>query len=114
MEYDRSDSGPLFGLRALGGIAAGLLAGGLIDASVRGLQKEDGEAPWQRRKYARAAAFFVVQALFNIGLLLCLVRALPNFTRWFQQSVSGALFAVVLFSVQRNLADNALRMTSAP
>jgi hypothetical protein len=112
MEYDRANSTPLFGVRTMGAVVAGLLAGGLIDLAVRKLQDEDAEAPWQRRKYSRAFAYFVIQASLNIALLLFLVRFYPKFTQWFQLSISGALFGVLLFSVQRNLADNALRITS--
>lgn len=112
MEFDHSGNSAAFAGLTLGSIAAGLLAGGVVDALTRRLQSEPDDATWQQRKYGRATAFFLVQCLFNIALLLALVRIFPRFTHWFQLSISGALFAVVLFSVQRNLADNALRITS--
>lgn len=109
INFDHKESIPKFFAIALGTIVLGLVLGGVIDALTRKLQK-DGE--WQARKYSRALQYFLLQASLNIALLIALAKSSRYFVPWFQLSVSGALFAVLLFSSQRNLLDNALRVTN--
>lgn len=90
-------------------VLLGLILGGVLDASVRKLQK-DGE--WKERKYAKAFSFFLLQSSINILVLLTFTKSTKYFVPWLQLSVSGALFSVLLFASQRNLADNALRITN--
>lgn len=104
----RENVAKFFGL-SLSTIIVGLLLGGIIDSCIRKLQK-DGE--WKDRKYGKAVNYFLLQSSINIILLIALTRSTALFLPWFQLSVSGALFAVVLFIAQRNLADNALRITN--
>jgi hypothetical protein len=90
-------------------VLAGLTIGGFIDAAIRKLQK-DGE--WETRKYSKALTYFFLQSLLNIAVLLTLAKTFPHFVSWLQLSVSGALFSVLLFAGQRNLFDNALKVTN--
>jgi hypothetical protein len=90
-------------------VLIGLILGGIIDASVRKLQK-DGE--WRERKYGKAFSFFVLQSSINIIILLMFTKSSKYFVPFLQLSISGALFSVLLFASQKNLADNALRVTN--
>ena len=90
-------------------VLGGLLLGGFIDASVRKLQKDE---EWENRKFIKAAAYFLLQSSINIAVLLILAKTFSNFVSWLQLSVSGALFSVLLFAGQRNLFDNALKITN--
>ena len=90
-------------------VVVGLSLGGIVDAATRKLQK-DGE--YSQRKYGKALGYFVLQSSINILLLIFLTKSTIYFLPWFQLSVSGALFAVLLFVGQRNLTDNALRLTN--
>jgi hypothetical protein len=108
-DFDHKKYSLHFFLIALITVIAGLVLGGIIDASVRKLQKE-GE--WERRKWTNAFGYFLLQASINIVILMTLTKTTTYFLQWFQLSVSGALFAVLLFTAQKNLADNALRITN--
>lgn len=90
-------------------VVFGLVLGGSVDSLVRKIQ-DDGE--WKERKYGKALNYFLLQASINILLLLMFTKSTIYFIPWFQLSVSGALFAVLLFTAQKNLADNALRITN--
>jgi hypothetical protein len=90
-------------------VLGGLLLGGFIDAAVRKIQK-DGE--WEERKFSKALYYFFLQSSINIAVLLLLAKTFPHFVSWLQLSVSGALFSVLLFAGQRNLFDNALKVTN--
>ena len=90
-------------------VVFGLVLGGLIDASFRNAQK-DGE--WKDRTYAKSSAYFAMQSSANILVLLAFTKTTIYFVPWLQLSVSGALFAVLLFTCPRNLVDNALRITN--
>ncbi len=91
-------------------VVVGLCIGGLLDSLVRKLQK--GEDDWKERKYSKALGFFFVQASLNIAILISFSRSTEFFIPWFQLSVSGALFSVLLFASQRNLVDNVLKLTN--
>ena len=110
--FDHADHAASFVVRASAAVAAGLVLGAALDAATRKLQGADATKDFRERQRARALAFFVVQTLLNIAVLLAGMRAFPRFTEFFQLSVCGALFGIVLFSVQRNLADNALCVTN--
>jgi len=112
MEYnfDHKELSIEFFSISLSTVLLGLILGGVIDASVRKLQNDDGE--WRNRKYKRALFFFLFQSSLNILVLLCLTKSSTYFVPWLQLSVSGALFSVLLFTSQRNLVDNSLRLTN--
>lgn len=89
----------------------GLGLGALLDAA---FAKAQGDNPpsYLDRDRSRAALFFVLQLLANIVILLAIIRAWPMFVPWFQLTLSGAIFAVLFFSVQNNLQTNVLRITA--
>lgn len=107
--FDHKESTPLFFGLCFASVTLGLLIGGCIDSVVRKAQREDDD--WSARDFRRAVAFFILQVAINITLLLCLTKASDQFVPWLQLSVAGALFAVLLFAGQRNLANNVLRIT---
>jgi hypothetical protein len=110
--FDRTDQPQLFVLRASGAVVVGLLLGGAVDAAARRLQGTDASKAFSERNRARAGIVFGAQAFLDILLLLAILRVYPRFTEFFQLSICGALFGIVLFSVQRNLAENALCLTN--
>jgi hypothetical protein len=91
-------------------VAIGLSLGGLVDALVRKNQNDDEN--YKNRDFSRSFLFFVLQASLNIIILILLTNSSKFFVPWLQLSVSGALFAVLLFTSQRNLVDNVLRITN--
>jgi hypothetical protein len=107
--FDRKDQTVLFFSISMATVCIGLILGGVIDATVRKIQ---GEKEWKERKYLNALSFFLLQASINIIILILLTKTTVYFLPWFQLSVSGALFAVLLFIAQRNLVDNSLRITN--
>ena len=110
LNFDHKENIYKFFIIALGTVILGLSIGGLLDSLIRKLQK--GEEDWKERKYARALTFFLLQASLNITILIAFSRSTELFIPWFQLSVSGALFSVLLFASQRNLVDNVLRLTN--
>jgi len=107
--FDHKENLLLFFSISLGTVIGGLLLGGILDTGIRKLQNDK---EWQDRKFSKAFSYFVLQSSINIVLLMTLTKNLSYFLPWFQLSVSGALFAVLLFASQRNLTDNALRITN--
>lgn len=109
--FDSAENAPVFVFRASMSVVVGLLLGAVLDTAARHTQGADADKDFRVRSRARAAMFFSLQTLLNIGVLLGILRFYPRFTEFFQLSVCGALFGIVLFSVQRNLAENALAVT---
>ena len=107
--FDHKENTAKFFVIALSTVVFGLVFGGVIDASVR---KAQGDGDWKTRKWARSLQYFLIQASINILVLITFTKSTIYFVPWFQLSVSGALFAVLLFASQRNLTDNALRITN--
>jgi hypothetical protein len=107
--FDHKEISLYFFAISFASVCAALSIGGVLDAVVRKLQKDDN---WQERKYGKAITYFFLQASFNILILMLFTRSFLYFQPWFQLSISGALFGVLLFTPQRNLADNALRITN--
>jgi hypothetical protein len=107
--FDHRELSLKFFAIALCTVIGGLILGGIIDSVTRKLQN-DGE--WNKRQYLKSMRYFIFQASFNILILLLFTKSTVYFIPWFQLSVSGALFAVLLFAAQRNLTDNALRLTN--
>lgn len=107
--FDHKDRAVDFFAISLGAVAGGLFLGAVVDAAVRKLQR-DGD--WKERHLGKSAAYFVLQCSLNITILLLLTRFISSFHAWLQLSLAGALFSVLLFTAQRNLVDNALRLTN--
>jgi hypothetical protein len=108
--FDRRENSLVFFSLCFVSVTAGLLVGGVLDSIVRKVQRDTDD--WRDRQVGRAAAFFGLQVVLNILLLLVLTKTNDQFVRWLQLSVAGALFAVLLFAAQRNLANNVLRLTN--
>jgi high-affinity nickel permease len=90
-------------------VLAGLFLGSLIDSLCRTLQK--GEFDWRLRNTPKSILFFIIQISINIIIVLLLCRIFPlRFLEWLQLTISGSLFATVLFITQQNLVNNALRI----
>lgn len=109
-DFDHKESLPTFFVIGVTAVIAGLSIGGLVDSGTRKMQKADDY--FQNRTYSTSLSFFVLQACLNIALLIALSETFTNFISWYQLSISGALFSVLLFLPQRNLVDNALRITN--
>ena len=106
MNYDDPIHPLHFILKVSIGVIGGLILGALIDTSCRKLQNET-----EPNRY-KAILFFIIQIFINIILLLILSCVFQNqFIKWFQLTISGALFAVLLFAVQTNLINNSLRIS---
>lgn len=110
--FDSANNPSKFFVTAFAAVAGGLLLGGALDTCIRKLEGDDSSLPYLQRKYGKSAAFFALQAALNIFVFVAILRVYPRFTEWFQLSISGALFAVVLFAVQTNLVNNALKITN--
>lgn len=110
LNFDHKENIYKFFLISLLTVITGLSIGGLLDSFVRKMQK--GEDDWKQRRYRKALGFFLLQASLNIAILISFTRSTELFIPWFQLSVSGALFSVLLFASQRNLVDNVLRLTN--
>jgi hypothetical protein len=91
-------------------VTIGLFIGGTVDSTVRKMEKDEDD--WRNRSYNRSLLYFVLQASINIAILILFTKSSIYFMPWLQLSISGALFAVLLFTTQRNLVDNALRITN--
>lgn len=111
MEYnfDHKELSIEFFCICLATVIFGLILGGIVDTGVRKLQK-DGE--WKERKYFKTLSYFLLQSSINILILLLFTKSFKYFITWLQLSVSGALFSVLVFTSQRNLVDNVLRLTN--
>lgn len=109
LNFDHKDVPLEFFAINLAAVSGGLVLGASVDTCFRKLQKDGA---WQERRAGKAAAFFALQATANILFFLILVRSLSFFLPWLQLSMSGALFSVLFFAGQRNLIDNALRITN--
>lgn len=109
--YDTPDNPLLFFCKVFIGVVGGLVLGSIIDWVFRTLQKDDID--WSRRSLLKSILYFILQISLNIIILLFLCIFFPiRFIEWLQLTVSGALFAVLLFLAQRNLVDNTLRITA--
>ena len=109
--YDTPDNPLLFFCKVFIGVVGGLVLGSIIDWVFRILQKDDRD--WKTRSLLKSILYFILQISVNIIILLFLCIIFPiRFIEWLQLTVSGALFAVLLFLVQRNLVDNTLRITA--
>jgi hypothetical protein len=111
INYDQSDKPLVFFSKVSFGVIGGLVLGALIDTVCNKLQN-DNSVEWRQRSIYKSILFFIIQIVLNIMILLFLCLVFPEqFIKWFQLTISGALFAVLLFAVQRNLIDNSLRIT---
>jgi hypothetical protein len=106
INFDHKEHLGAFFMLAFSSVVFGLLLGGVIDTSFRKVQNDESE-----KTYGRSVAYFALQASVNILVLMTLTKSTIYFLPWLQLSVSGALFAVLLFTSQRNLVDNANRIT---
>ena len=110
MNYDQADYPFIFLCKVSIGVTGGLVLGSLIDTITRKVQNDTME--WKQRSLQKSLLFFIIQVVLNILVLLVLCNLYPTkFIKWFQLTVSGALFAVLLFAVQQNLINNSLRIT---
>ncbi len=111
MNYDDSTHPFMFLLKVSFGVIGGLVLGSLVDTTCRKLQNDDS-IEWKQRRLNKSVFFFIIQIILNIIILLILCFIYPSkFIKWFQLTISGALFAVLLFSVQQNLIYNSLRIS---
>ena len=108
--FDNHKSATMFFGMGLLSVVGGLALGAFIDNVVRNMQKDDDD--WRSRKLSKAYTYFFVQSFINIGTLFILTKISDRFVPWLQLTVAGALFAVLLFTTQRNLVDNVLRITN--
>jgi hypothetical protein len=110
LNYDNASRPTVFFLKVFAGVLGGLCLGSLIDSLCRMLQKED--APdWRQRSYVKSLLFFLMQIALNIIILLIICWIFPlTFLEWLQLTISGSLFAAILFIAQHNLVNNALRI----
>ena len=111
MNYDEATRPFMFLLKVSFGVMGGLVLGSLVDTTCRKLQNDDN-VEWQQRSLKKSLFFFILQIILNIIILLILCVIYPSkFIKWFQLTISGALFAVLLFAVQQNLIHNSLRIS---
>lgn len=109
-EYDQANNPFIFLFKVSFAVIGGLVLGSVIDSLCRKLQNDNTE--WKQRSIYKSILFFIIQIIVNIIILLVLCQVYPNkFLKWFQLSISGALFSVLFFSVQQNLINNSLRIT---
>ena len=81
----------------------GLLVGAIVDNSINKVQGTHTADRWQ------CGGFFAVQLLINIVLLYIINALVPKgFIPWMLITLSGFLFALLLFTVQQTLSQNAL------
>lgn len=82
-----------------------LLTGGVLDNIF---------TKWQNGRSARGwcGLFFVIQMSLNIAVVLLVARAYAPFLPWLQLTIAGILAAVVFFSAQQHMVDNALCLVS--
>jgi hypothetical protein len=108
--FDRTESTPMFIGISFVSVIVGLTLGGFLDGLIRKQQNDDDN--WRNRDFGRAMVFFFAQALVVILVLFLFTKLNDSFVPWLQLSISGALFSVLLFTSQRNLVDNVLRLTN--
>lgn len=110
INYDNQNNPIIFFFKVFIGVVGGIIIGALIDTLCRNIQNENID--WTQRNLLKSLLFFIIQITINIIVLLLLCIIFPvKFIEWFQLTISGALFAVLLFTAQRNLIDNTLRIT---
>lgn len=111
INYDQSNKPFIFLFKVSFAVIGGLVLGSIIDTLCRKLQNDNIE--WEQRSKYKSFLFFIIQIILNIIILLVLCNVYPNnFLKWFQLTISGALFAVLFFAVQQNLINNTLRITN--
>jgi hypothetical protein len=110
LNYDNVDRPLIFFIKVFCGVLGGLCLGSLIDSLCRILQKDD-TSDWRQRPFVRSLLFFLIQIALNIIILLVICMIFPlTFLEWLQLTISGSLFAAILFIAQQNLVNNALRI----
>ena len=109
MEFDKSDNAYVFFALTFASVGVALLVGSLVDTCVRKLQNDPND--FKSRSKLKAFGYFALQTFVNVFIFLMLVRFVPNFTKWLQLSISGALFAVVFFLSQKNWTENVNALT---
>jgi hypothetical protein len=110
LDYDNPNRPTVFFFKVFAGVLGGLCLGSLIDSLCRMLQKDD-PSDWRQRSYAKSLLFFFIQIALNIIVLLIICWIFPlTFLEWLQLTISGSLFAAILFIAQHNLVNNALRI----
>ncbi len=110
LNYDNPDRPFVFFIKVFCGVLGGLCLGSLIDSLCRVLQKDD-PSDWRQRSYAKSILFFLIQIALNIIILLIICMIFPlTFLEWLQLTISGSLFAAILFIAQQNLVNNSLRI----
>lgn len=81
----------------------GLLVGAIVDNSINKLQATNTIERWH------CGGFFALQLVINIVLLYAINALVPRgFIPWMLITLSGFLFALLLFTVQQTLSQNAL------
>jgi hypothetical protein len=109
LNYDNTDRPFIFFYKVCAGVLGGLCIGSLIDSLCRSLQK--GEFDWRQRNIKTSIIYFMIQITINIIILLLLCMLFPlRFLEWLQLTISGSLFATILFITQQNLVNNSLRI----
>jgi uncharacterized membrane protein len=91
-------------------VCVGLILGGLVNSVTTKIQNDPDD--WTQRTFNKALLYLIVQISINILLLSIIIHFNKHFVLWFQLTVSGALFSVLLFTSQKNLVDNVLRLTN--
>ena len=110
LDYDNPNRPTVFFFKVFAGVLGGLCLGSLIDSICRVLQKDDA-SDWRQRPYVKSLLFFLMQIALNIIVLLIICMIFPlTFLEWLQLTISGSLFAAILFIAQHNLVNNALRI----
>lgn len=109
LDYDNPNRPIIFFIKVFCGVLGGLCLGSLIDSLCRILQKDDID--WRQRPFVKSLIFFLIQIALNIIILLVICMIFPlTFLEWLQLTISGSLFAAILFITQQNLVNNALRI----
>jgi hypothetical protein len=110
LDYDNPSRPTVFFFKVFAGVLGGLCLGSLIDSLCRALQKDD-PSDWRQRSFVKSLLFFFIQIALNIIVLLIICWIFPlTFLEWLQLTISGSLFAAILFIAQHNLVNNALRI----
>jgi hypothetical protein len=110
LDYDNPNRPFVFFIKVFIGVLGGLCLGSLIESLCRALQKEEA-SDWRQRPYVKSLLFFLFQIALNIIVLLIICMIFPlTFLEWLQLTISGSLFAAILFITQQNLVNNALRI----
>ena len=110
LDYDNPNRPFVFFIKVFIGVLGGLCLGSLSDSLCRALQKDD-PSDWRQRPYVKSLLYFLFQIALNIIVLLIICMIFPlTFLEWLQLTISGSLFAAILFIAQHNLVNNALRI----